>query len=155
MLQTSTTLREFAMSPPWHPVPTVGDHTGEEYLIHPFSDVQRRYAQGDFFAKLSPNPRPHEVAPKGGTWLSCPNTVVCIADTLFTRGSERGNLNHPRSVILLASSPVFELAKGNKLWVYSVKLKSEGAGHFSKNWPLAEACMLERRDLWKELGILG
>ena len=152
-LQQFHVLREYAVSPPWAPVPTVGDHTGEHYLVRPFAEVQQRLEQSNYFSPLStPLSRSNTV---GGEWLSSKDTKVRIVDTLFTTSSERGNLNNARGVMLGASSPIYDTST-SKMWFFSVKLRSEGAGHFMKKWLLHEATQLEARNTWaNELGLLG
>ena len=155
-LQQFHVLREFAVSPPWAPIPTVGDHTCELYLMHPFEEVQLRYAQSDYFVTpVSLLMAKQKAEAEGGTWVSRQDTQVRVVDTLFTRTTARNNLHHPRGLMLGVSSPIAGRVC-NKLWFFSLKLKSEGAGHFMKQWPLGESTQLEARSAWAfELGMLG
>lgn len=149
------TLREFAMSPPWYPVPTIGDHTGEDYNINPFHEAHLRYGRQDFFAPLGAL-EAHQAVPDGGTWLGLMDTQKTVVDTLFTANATRGHLHGPRGLILGASSPTYAAAQTNKMWVFSIKFKPGEAGHFMRKWPLIESTHEECRQEWGEtLGLLG
>ena len=165
------TLREYASSPPWMPIPTVGDHQGETNLVSIFHEYNLRLSLlqsadvNSFFAVNLLHARP--LATSSGTWMSHEDTQVVVADTLFTGNDNRGHLHEVRGPILVASTfngvhrqqvePMPGQVTGwNKMWLFSVKVKPEGAGHFMKKWPLHEPNAMSTRGSWGgDVGMLG